>query len=62
MSGNEFRKVRKAMGLKQNELGSLMDVSERGIRRWEKNEVRIPKIAELALLYLAKEKGRKGKR
>jgi DNA-binding transcriptional regulator YiaG len=40
------------MRLKQDELGSLMDVSERGIRRWEKGEVPIPKIAELALLYL----------
>jgi DNA-binding transcriptional regulator YiaG len=62
MSGDEFRKLRTSMDLKQNELGALLDVSDRGIRRWEKNEVDIPKIAELALLYLANQKRRKGKR
>ena len=61
MSGDEFRKVRKAMNLKQANLGALMDVSERGIRRWEKNEIEIPKIAELALRYLASDRRRKGK-
>jgi DNA-binding transcriptional regulator YiaG len=50
------------MGLKQSELGLLMDVSERGIRRWEKNEVKIPKIAELALLQLANQKHKRGSR
>lgn len=62
MSGDEFRKLRKAMGLKQAELSTLMDVSERGIRRWEKGEIEIPRIAELALRHLAGEKPRKGKR
>jgi len=62
MSGNKFRELRKAMGLNQAKLSALMDVSERGIRRWEKNEIEIPKIAELALRYLAGEKLRKGKR
>ena len=61
MSGNEFRQLRKIMGLKQDELGRLMDVSERGIRRWEKGEVKIPQVARLALLYLANQKRRKGK-
>jgi DNA-binding transcriptional regulator YiaG len=46
------------MKLKQGELGKLLDVSERGIRRWENGEVDIPKLAELALRYLA-EKHRK---
>jgi len=41
------------MHLKQAELGALLDVSERGIRRWENGEVDIPKLAELAILYLA---------
>ena len=49
------------MNLNQAEIGALMDVSERGIRRWEKNEIEIPKIAELALRYLASEKRRRGK-
>ena len=58
MSGHEFRKVRKTMGLSQDELSKMIDVSERGVRRWENGEVTIPKIAELALRYLA-EKTRK---
>jgi len=59
MSGNEFRKLRKAMGLSQGELSQRIDVSERGVRRWENGEVPIPKIAELALRYLAEKKQRK---
>jgi DNA-binding transcriptional regulator YiaG len=59
MSGNEFRKLRKAMGLSQGELSQRIDVSERGVRRWENGEVPIPKIAELALRYLAEKNRRK---
>lgn len=62
MSGDEFRKLRMAMNLKQSDLGALLDVSERGIRRWENGEVDVPKVAELAIHYLANEKRRKGKR
>jgi DNA-binding transcriptional regulator YiaG len=61
VSGNEFRKLRNVMELSQADLGTLMDVSERGIRRWENDEIKIPKIAELALLHIAHEKRRKGK-
>jgi DNA-binding transcriptional regulator YiaG len=59
MSGDEFRKVRKAMGLSQDELSKIIDVSARGVRRWENGEVAIPKIAELALRYLAEKKPRR---
>ena len=59
MSGTEFRKLRKAMGLSQGELSQRIDVSERGVRRWENGEVPIPKIAELALRYLAEKNRRK---
>jgi len=62
MSGDEFRKLRVAMNLKQSDLGALLDVSERGIRRWENGEVDVPKVAELAIRYLANEKRRKGRR
>lgn len=62
MSGDEFRKLRKGMNLKQSELGALMDVSERGIRRWENGEVVIPRLAELALRYLAEKQRTKGTR
>jgi len=50
------------MDLKQAELGALLDVSERGIRRWENGEVDIPKLAELALLYLLDKQRKKGTR
>ena len=47
------------MTMTQRELGKLLDVSERGIRRWEKEEVDVPKLAKFALLYIV-EKQRKG--
>lgn len=59
MSGEEFRKLRQAMGLSQEELGELIDVSARGVRRWENGEVDIPKVAELGLRYLAEKKRKK---
>jgi DNA-binding transcriptional regulator YiaG len=62
MSGEEFRKLRLAMNLKQSELGDRLDVSERGVRRWENGEVDIPKLAELALRYLAEKHQKKGSR
>ena len=62
MSGDEFRKVRKAMGLSQDALSKMIDVSTRGVRRWENGEVAIPKIAELALRYLAEQSRKKGAR
>jgi DNA-binding transcriptional regulator YiaG len=62
MSGDEFRKVRKAMRLSQDGLSKLIDVSVRGVRRWENGEVAIPKIAELALRYLAEKSRKKEKR
>ena len=63
MSGEEFRKLRRSINLKQSELGVLMDVSERGIRRWENGEIEIPRIAELALRYVvdAQKKGKKNR-
>ena len=62
MSGAEFRKVRRAMGLSQDELSKMIDVSARGVRRWENGEIAIPKIAELALRYLAEKNLKKGSR
>jgi DNA-binding transcriptional regulator YiaG len=62
MSGDEFRKLRTKMKLKQGELGALLDVSERGVRRWENGEVKIPKVAQLALRYLAEKHRKKGTR
>lgn len=58
MSPKQFRDLREAMGLSQERLSKLIDVSARGVRRWENGEVPIPKIAELALRYLAEKEKR----
>jgi DNA-binding transcriptional regulator YiaG len=62
MSGGDFRKLRRAMGLSQDQLSEKIDVSARGVRRWENGEIAIPKIAELALRYLAEKNRRKENR
>ena len=52
MSGKEFRKLRESMEYSQARLSREIDVSIRGISRWENGEVPIPKVAELALRYI----------
>jgi DNA-binding transcriptional regulator YiaG/predicted DNA-binding transcriptional regulator AlpA len=52
MSDKEFRKLRQSMEYSQAMLSREIDVSIRGISRWENGEVAIPKIAELALKYI----------
>ena len=53
MTPQQFRKVRQSIGLSQVRLAEKMEVFVRTISRWETGEVAIPKIAELALKYLA---------
>jgi transcriptional regulator with XRE-family HTH domain len=53
MSGDQFRKLRESIEYSQAMLSKEIDVSIRGISRWENDEVSIPKIAELALKYIA---------
>jgi len=48
------------MQLSQKELSKIIDVSTRGIRRWENGATPIPKIAELALTHLVEKHQRKG--
>jgi transcriptional regulator with XRE-family HTH domain len=43
----------------QERLSKEIDVSVRGISRWENGDIPIPKIAELALRYIAEKKQRK---
>ena len=60
MSGNEFRKLRMSMNYTQERLSKEIDVSVRGISRWEHGDIAIPKIAELALRYIIeKHQGKK---
>jgi DNA-binding transcriptional regulator YiaG len=62
MSGKAFRQMRESIDYSQAMLSREMEVSIRGISRWENEEVPIPKIAELALKYIVenhkKERGR----
>jgi DNA-binding transcriptional regulator YiaG len=62
MSGVEFRKLRESITITQRELGALLEVSERGIRRWENGEVDVPKLAVFALLYLVEKQRKRVKR
>jgi transcriptional regulator with XRE-family HTH domain len=61
MSGKEFRKLRESIGYSQAMLSGEIDVSIRGISRWENEEVVIPKIAELALKYIVEKQTRRGR-
>jgi DNA-binding transcriptional regulator YiaG len=56
MSGSAFRKLRESIGYSQERLSKEMDVSVRGISRWENEEVALPKIAELALRYIVEKR------
>ena len=42
MDGTDFYYKRRGLGLTQDELAGLLDVAERTVRRWEKNEMPIP--------------------
>ena len=61
MSGKEFRKLRESIGYSQALLSGEIDVSIRGISRWENEEVPIPKIAELALRYIVEHHTKRGR-
>lgn len=42
MDGTDFYYKRRGLGLTQEEIAGLLDVAERTVRRWEKNEMPIP--------------------
>jgi transcriptional regulator with XRE-family HTH domain len=52
MTKQEFRRLRKSIGYTQGMLAKEMGLFIRTISRWETGEVKIPKIAELALMYI----------
>jgi DNA-binding transcriptional regulator YiaG len=59
MSGKEFRKLRESIKYSQAMLSREIDVSVRGISRWETDDTPIPKIAELALRHIVETHQRK---
>jgi DNA-binding transcriptional regulator YiaG len=61
MSGREFRRLRKSIGYSQAMLSKELDVTVRGLSRWETGVTPIPRVAELALKYIVeKQQGKKG--
>jgi DNA-binding transcriptional regulator YiaG len=55
MKGKEFKYLRRSLGLSQSQLSKELDVTIRSITRWETDVNPIPKMAALALRYLASE-------
>jgi transcriptional regulator with XRE-family HTH domain len=62
MSGKQFCTLRESIGYSQARLSKAIDVSVRGISRWETGEIEIPKIAELALKYVVEKQLAKNRR
>jgi len=62
VSGDEFRKLRKSVGYSQAKLSTEMKVTIRSITRWETGEIPVPKMAELALRFIALEAKKQGRR
>jgi DNA-binding transcriptional regulator YiaG len=54
--------MRQSIGYSQAKLATEMDVTVRSITRWETGQVRIPKMAELALKFVVQQAtNRKGR-
>ncbi len=59
---DEFKRLRKSAGHTQVSLSREMGVHLRTVTRWEIGEVVIPRVVELALLYIADRAKRKRRR
>ena len=53
VTGDEFRRLRERIGYTQAALAKDMDIAIRTLTRWETEAIPVPRIAELALRYLA---------
>ncbi len=53
MTEDEFRELRKLAGHTHASISKEMGVHLRTVTRWEIGEVVIPRVVELALLYIA---------
>lgn len=53
MTGDEFSRLRERIGYTQATLAKELDISIRTLTRWETGVIEVPRIAELALRYLA---------
>ena len=62
MTKDEFKKLRKRAGHTQASIAKEMGVHSRTVTRWEIGEVVIPRVVELALLYIAERAKKKRRR
>jgi transcriptional regulator with XRE-family HTH domain len=53
MTKSEFKKLRKSIGLSQAKLAKEMDLFIRTISRYETGALKISRVSELALRYIA---------
>lgn len=56
LSGNEIRFLRHELGLSQNALARLFDVTEQTVRRWEQDKLPFPRAEDAALRTVYAEK------
>lgn len=58
LTGGELRARRIALGLTQSELAEALEVSANTVARWEREEVGVPGMTDLALQALELKPGR----
>jgi DNA-binding XRE family transcriptional regulator len=57
MTTDELRRRRKALGMTQEQLARVLDVSRQSVYMWESGRTAIPALLELALRCLEYERG-----
>jgi transcriptional regulator with XRE-family HTH domain len=62
MTKKEFKRLRKSIGYTQARLADEMGLFIRTVSRWETGEVVIPRVAELALMYIVDNSKKKEKK
>ncbi len=56
LSGGEIRFLRHELGMSQNTLARILDVTEQTVRRWEQDKLSIPRAADAVLRSIYAEK------
>lgn len=62
MDGTELRERRRTLGLTQSELAAALTVSTNTIARWERDEMGMPGMIDLALKALESKPAKGGKK
>lgn len=62
MRSDEFKKLRKSIGLSQSQLARELDLYVRTISKYENDDLAIPKVTEFALRYVVQQAKQKERR